>query len=126
MTRALLLLGLLAALPAASGTRSRSGSSERGSGDILSQYKVLRPGRYEIVLKGALCNACTRAIVEALSQLDGVQEASFDFEEGFLKLVIGRDKELKMAKVERTLARAARRVDLATRFSVREIRYSPK
>lgn len=92
----------------------------------LEEFRLLRPGRYELVLDGVLCNACTRAVVEALADLREVSEADFDFEEGSLRLVIAPERRLRLARVERALRRASSRADLGTEFRIREIRYSPR
>ena len=84
--------------------------------------KFLFGGRYKLTLMGILCNACTRAVVEDLRELEGVRAASFDFEEGLLDLTITHGAKVRIRRIERTLSRASRRVDLGTQFRIGEIR----
>lgn len=85
--------------------------------------RVLREGRWRLSVSGAICNACTRAMVEAVSRLNGVTAAAYDFEQGTLALTVARGKQVRAAQVERLLRDAARRVDLEVRFVLTETRY---
>ncbi|MFH1723954.1 MAG: cation transporter [Elusimicrobiota bacterium] len=89
----------------------------------IGRLKALREGRYKCTVTGVLCNACTRAIVEALERVEGVSDAEFDFEEGVLWITIAENGIVKTGKVLRALRLAARRVNLDTRYEITEIRY---
>lgn len=84
---------------------------------------VLREGHWRLAVGGVMCNACTRAVVEGFLAVEGVGQASFDFEDGFLKLTVERGRQVRTAKLERALRLAARRVDLGGRFTLAETRY---
>lgn len=84
---------------------------------------LLREGHWRLAIGGILCNACTRAVVEGFLQVEGVAKASFDFEDGYLKLTVDHNKQVRTSKLERALRLAARRVDLETRYTLSETRY---
>lgn len=91
----------------------------------LSRLRRLPEGSYRLKVSGVLCNACTKAIVENLRRVAGVQSASFSFEEGFLRLTIAKGKWIRMSSVYRAVGRAGRTVKLGTRFKVTELRKEP-
>lgn len=84
---------------------------------------ILREGHWRLAIGGILCNACTRAVVEGFLKVEGVAKATFDFEEGYLKLTVDHNKQVRTSKLERALRLAARRVDLETRYTLSETRY---
>ncbi|HBL17943.1 MAG: hypothetical protein A2X36_10110 [Elusimicrobia bacterium GWA2_69_24] len=91
----------------------------------LKKLSVLREGRYKCVVAGVLCNVCTRSIVDQLKRIAGVKEAQFDFEEGFLYIVIDKDRTVRAGKVRRALSLAARKANLHTRYEITDIRFVP-
>ena len=118
MSAALTLL--LLAAPVRAQAPARKKAALESSGDIV---RVLREGRWRLSVGGAVCNACTRAVVEALRGVDGVSAASYDFEQGSLALSVARGKQVRAALIERLLRDASRRVDLEVRFVLTETRY---
>lgn len=91
----------------------------------LSRLRRLPEGSYRLRVSGVLCNACTKAIVENLRLVPGVQAADFSFEEGFLRLTIAKGKWIRMSSVYRAVGRAGRMVKLGTRLRVVELRKEP-
>lgn len=114
------LAGLLAASAAAAPARPPR-AAEKAEEPALAP--VLREGHWRLAVGGVLCNACTRAVVEGFLKVEGVSKASFDFEDGFLKLTVERGAQVRTAKLERALRLAARRIDLGGRYVLSETRY---
>lgn len=100
---------------------SRSGRSAPAEEPALAP--LLREGHWKLTVGGILCNACTRAVVEGFLDVEGVSKASFDFEDGFVKLTVARGAQVRTAKLERALRLAQRRVDLGGRYTLSETRY---
>ena len=117
------LLGALLGLLLLAGEASAGRSSVAAPTEPAALAPVLKEGRWRLVVGGAMCNACTRAVVEGFLEVEGVSQASFDFEDGFMKLTVEHGKQVRTAKLERALRLAARRVDLGGRFSLSETRY---
>lgn len=113
-----LLSALLAAPAAAAPARTKDAPVQEPA-----LAPLLREGHWRLAIGGILCNACTRAVVEGFLQVEGVAKASFDFEEGTLKLTVDHNKQVRTARLERALRLAARRVDLKTRYTLSETRY---
>lgn len=118
MSAALAVL-LLAAPLLAQGPARKKDVKESSDGIV----RVLREGRWRLTVGGPICNACTRAVTEALRGLDGVSAAAYDFEQGSLEVTVARGKQVRAAQVERLLRDAARRVDLQVKFVLSEARY---
>ncbi|TPW19980.1 MAG: hypothetical protein FD126_2146, partial [Elusimicrobia bacterium] len=111
------LLGALLASPAASAP-ARSDRTKDAPAQEPALAPLLREGHWRLAVGGILCNACTRAVVEGFLQVEGVAKASFDFEDGYLKLTVDHGKQVRTAKLERALRLAARRVDLEARYTL--------
>lgn len=112
---------LLAAALAAQAAPARSGRAAPAEEPALAP--ILREGHWRLAVGGVLCNACTKAVVEGFLEVEGVSKASFDFEDGFLKLTVARGAQVRTAKLERALRLAQRRVDLGGRYTLSETRY---
>jgi hypothetical protein len=80
--------------------------------------RTLQEGRYQFGVKGPVCNACTKAIVEEAKAVRGVQDASMDYEEGVLRVTIGTERGVRLSQIERALNRAYRRVRLGPPFEL--------
>jgi copper chaperone CopZ len=106
------------------GLPARSASADVQPAYRLSDLKAIPEGRYRASVSGVLCNACTRAIVEQLKALKGMESASFDFEEGVLWFTVGKGKSLRPSQIRRALRRAGKRVKLKTRYEITELRYA--
>lgn len=104
------------------GAPARSPGGKLNPSYKIERLQVLTPGKYHMLVSGVVCNTCTRAIVENLKALKGVEEASFDFEEGVLWLTVKKDAQVRASKVARAVVHAGRRVKLGTRFRVTEVR----
>jgi copper chaperone CopZ len=85
----------------------------------------LHGGTYEIKLRGLICTACTRAIVEELAKDEAVQEAKADFDNEQVLVKIKLDKTLTASALRKALKRAAKRADLGTKFEVKDVVYRP-
>ena len=112
------------ALTLAGGVPARSPSAELQPAYKLSELKTVPEGRYRAVVSGVQCNACTRAIVESLKAIKGMESASFDFEEGILWFTVAKGKSVRPGPIRRALKRASRRVKLGTRLEITELRYA--
>ncbi|PCI40217.1 MAG: hypothetical protein COB53_01675 [Elusimicrobia bacterium] len=88
----------------------------------IKKIKMLREGKYRAILDGILCNSCTRSIVLRLKKISGVENAQFDFEEGYLWITIEENAHVRTSKVLRALRLAGRKNNLGTRFTITEIR----
>lgn len=89
------------------------------------EYRELTAGRYSLKVSGLLCYTCTRAVARELEKLAEVQSVKGDFENEQIILEIKLDRTLPVAAVRRALARASKRVDLATKFDVVGVQYLP-
>lgn len=116
-----ILLSAALAAQAAPAT-SRSGRAARPA-EEPALAPILREGHWRLSVGGVLCNACTKAVVEGFLEVEGVSKASFDFEDGYLKLTVARGAQVRTAKLERALRIAQRRVDLGARYTLSETRY---
>lgn len=87
----------------------------------LGAVRHLEAGKYEAKVSGLLCNACTKAVVEELQKLKGVQAAEFDFEEGILRLTIKKDARVRFSQILRAVRHAGRRVKLGNQLALVEI-----
>ena len=87
----------------------------------LRSIRYLEAGNYEAKVSGVLCNACTKAVVEELQKLKGVQTATFDFEDGILRLTIKKDARVRFSQILRAVRHAGRRVKLGTQLAIIEI-----
>lgn len=94
-------------------------------GKPAQEFPDLSSGRYAIKLSGMLCNSCARVIALELSQLKEVESAKADFEKEELSLNIRAGRTLKMSRLQQTLLRAARRINLDTRFQIENVLYKP-
>ncbi|MFA5139736.1 MAG: heavy-metal-associated domain-containing protein [Elusimicrobiota bacterium] len=112
------------ALTLTGGAPAHSPSADVQPAYRLDELKAVPEGRYRAVVSGVLCNACTRAIVENLKALKGMESASFDFEEGILWFTVAKGKSLRPSHIRRALKRAGKRVKLDTRFEITELRYA--
>ncbi|MDE2293489.1 MAG: heavy-metal-associated domain-containing protein [Elusimicrobia bacterium] len=112
MRAALLALSLL--VPAAA---TASASEPVSASEAVP--KLFREGRWKMAVSGVLCNACTKAIVERLKKVEGVADASFDYEEGSLHMTVARGHRVRAPLVERALHVAGHEVDLGTRFALK-------
>ena len=106
------------------GAPARSTGMEKNPAYKIGQLKVLTPGKYRLIVSGPQCNACTRAVVESLKTVKGVEAASYDFEEGVLWLSVKKDARVRATKVARAVVRAGRRAKLGTRFEITEVRFA--
>lgn len=112
-----LLTGLLC-LPASAASRAAKPAPE-----AVPEATVLREGVWKLSVGGILCNACTKASVEEVLKLEGVEKASFEFEDGFMMLTVAKGAQVRRSKVERALRTASRRADLETRFTLAQAAY---
>lgn len=110
----LLSLFFAAAVPLASASAPAKGWADMSS------------GRYEIRLDGLLCHTCVALIVEEAGSLKEVEKASADFEQETLFLTVRPQATLKVSRLKKALARAAKRVDLGTAYEISSIRYKVK
>ena len=83
----------------------------------------MTPGRYEVRIEGLLCRTCTRAIVEELTALKEVQTAVQNFDHEGVLITVRPGLTLTVYKLRNALDRAARRVNLGTRFKAVGIKY---
>lgn len=109
------ILSLLLCLPAS--------AARRAAVEKPPEASILQAGLWKVSVGGILCNACTRAAVEEVLKLPGVEKAAFDFEDGFMLLTVAKDKQVRRSKVERALRNASRRVDLKTLFTLAEAEF---
>lgn len=89
------------------------------------EYKELTAGRYSLKVSGLLCYTCTRAVARELERLEEVQSVETDFEAEQVLIEIKLDRALSPAALRRALQRAAKKVDLGTRFEVAGVQYLP-
>ena len=75
--RAALAFALLVC-PAGAQAPARKKAVQEAAPELV---RVLREGRWRLAIGGAICNACTRAVVEALRRIDGGTAAAFRSEE---------------------------------------------
>src|SRR5687768_2054482 len=111
------ILCALLSLPAAAAT-APAAAARRADPAWRKEHRLLVAGTYRLTVSGVLCNACTRAIVQALAEVRGVEAARFDFEEGMLWLTVAKDRKLRLGQVERALRRAQRVAALEVQFEL--------
>lgn len=85
----------------------------------------LPSGRYAVKISGMLTTTCGRAIERELAKLPAVESASVDFDSETATVTVKLDAVLTQAALRRALRRAARLVDLGTRYEPGEIKYLP-
>ena len=110
-------MAALFATPATAAPAPVAASRSAGSA-WRKEHRILVAGTYKFTVGGVLCNACTRAIVEALGEVRGVESARFDFEEGLLWLSVEKGRRLRLSQVERALKRAQRAVAMDAQFEL--------
>lgn len=118
--RTAFLLGALACVLSAAPARREKASNATAPAPLI---KLLREGRWRLSVGGVLCNACTRAVIEEFLKVEGVSKATFDFEDGFLSLIVARGAQVRTAALERAVRLASRRADLGSQFNLAEARY---
>ena len=85
----------------------------------------LRGGRYAVKIEGLLCSACTRAILDEISRFKDVQAVTADFDKSELVITVKLDRTVSVSALRKALKRAAKRVNLDTRFEIDSIYYRP-
>ena len=96
----------------------------RDPGYSVEDLTHLRPGRYELTVSGVMSNACTRAVVQEVKKVKGVENVSFDFESRFLRLEVSKKTQMKSRSLQRAVRRAGRRTRLGRRLWITEIRFA--
>ncbi|MBI2363082.1 MAG: hypothetical protein HYV15_06840 [Elusimicrobia bacterium] len=91
--------------------------------DAVPEASVLREGVWKLSIGGIVCNACTKASIEEVLKLEGVEKATFEFEDGVMLLTVAKGAQVRRSKVERALRTASRRADLDTRFTLAQASY---
>lgn len=89
------------------------------------EYRELTAGRYSVKVTGMLCHACARAIVNELGKLKEIGSVKADFEAEQVVLEIPLDRALPIPLLRKALKRAAKKINLETRFEAAGILYLP-
>lgn len=88
-------------------------------------YRKLIAGRYGLKVTGMLCHACARAITAELGRMKEIASAKADFEAEKVVLDIPLERTVSVSSLRRALGRAAKKIDLDTRFEITDIHYLP-
>lgn len=110
-----------AAEPAATTAQPQAKPAKRAP----RRYVELKSGVYDCELGGMICLACAGMVEEELKRVDGVLGAWVDFEARVLRVEIKPKRVVPLNAIKRGLARATRRIDLGTSFTLGAIRYVP-
>ena len=86
-------------------------------------FADLSSGRYEIGIDGLLCHTCARLATDEVAGLSEVQKAAVDFDREVLVVTVRPGRTLAISRLRKALKRAAKRVDLGTKFTVRSVLY---
>jgi hypothetical protein len=91
----------------------------------VDEHLLLTPGTYTVAISGLLCTTCAKTIVSEVGRLPEVQSAHVDFEQDRLIIAIRGGRSLRFSHLVKALKRAAKIVNLPTRFEVESVRYRP-
>lgn len=90
----------------------------------FKSFQDLTPGHYEIRIDGILCRSCVKIIAEEAASLKEVESARADFDHETLFLTVKNGNVLKISKLRKALGKAAKRIDLDTRYEIDAIKYN--
>ncbi len=83
------------------------------------------PGRYATKVSGLLCHSCALALEQELAKLEELEAPRADFEAESLELTVRPGKTLKAKTLRKALQRAAKKINLDTKFEAADLKPVP-